>query len=95
MTNLITVRPCQPAQDVTEQTSCKGRLKPGLLKTGARGSLRIRAFDRRYPSGTRLEVLIANPAYRSQIKTVVVRANRRPRIATRCQTPGTATRGRC
>ncbi len=74
---------------------CTGRRKPGFLKTGARGSLRVNAFDRRYPAGTRLEVVISNPAYRSQIKTVFVRANRRPRIATRCQTPGTTKRGSC
>ncbi|HET8952925.1 MAG TPA: hypothetical protein VFN44_20545 [Solirubrobacteraceae bacterium] len=75
--------------------ACKGRLKPGFLKTGAGGSLRVRAFDRRYPAGTRLEVVISNPAYRSQIKTVLVRANKRPRLGTRCQAPGTTTRSSC
>jgi hypothetical protein len=55
----------------------------------------MKAFDRRYPAGTRLEIEISNSAYLTQIKTVTVRRDAAPQIATRCQAPGSSKRVRC
>jgi hypothetical protein len=72
---------------------CKGKLRKRFTKTNARGSLRVKRFERkRLPAGSRLQVVVTNPQFVTQIKLVRVRKSRRPSIRTRCQPPGETRR---
>lgn len=62
---------------------CRGPAKP-VLRRHAGGSVRLRAFERRFPPQTRLEVVVARTGYVTMVKTMRLRRHARPRIATRC-----------
>jgi hypothetical protein len=74
---------------------CKGRLGKTFTKNGARGSLKLGVFKKRYPAGSQLEVIVTNAGFVTQIKIVKVRKNKIPLIQTRCQTPGASARRTC
>ncbi len=75
---------------------CKGKFKKALTKKGARGTLKIKVFNKKkYRAGNRLEVAVSNPDFRTQIKIVKINKNRGPSISTRCQTPPSKKRTRC
>ncbi len=66
-----------------------------LTKRDTRSSVRLDRFERRYRPGTRIEAVISNPAFVTQVKVLTVRRNRSPRIVTRCVLPGASKRTRC
>ena len=75
---------------------CKGRLGKSYTKRNARGSFRLKSFEKkRYPAGTRLEFVVSNPAYFTQIKILTMKRNDDPSIGTRCQDPGSTQRRIC
>jgi Ca2+-binding RTX toxin-like protein len=75
---------------------CKGKLKKRFTKRNARGNFRIKALEmRKYPAGSKLEFVITNPAYVTQIKTMTIKRNADPAIGTRCQDPGSTRRRAC
>ena len=75
---------------------CKGKLRRGFTKSGARGTIRVRRFEKKnYPAGSKLEFVITNPAFVTQYKIVRVVKNNDPVIVTRCSQPGTTRRGAC
>jgi hypothetical protein len=75
---------------------CKGKLRKGFSKNGARGTLRVKPFERKnYPAGSKLEFTITNPGFVTQHKIVTMVRNGDPAIATRCSQPGSSRRGAC
>lgn len=74
---------------------CGGAARRTFTKTNARGRVPIRRFQRRYRAGTKLEVVVTNPAFVTQIKILSVRRNRTPDVTTRCLPPGASKRTRC
>jgi len=75
---------------------CTGRLRKGFTKRNARGTLRLKPFERkRYPVGFRVDATITNPAFKTQFKTLVMRRNAKPNILTRCATPPSKKRQAC
>ena len=74
---------------------CGGESRKAFTKRGARGTVRVGRFERRYRAGTKVEVTITNPAFITQIKTLSVRRNRAPGVSTRCRPPGSSKRIRC
>jgi hypothetical protein len=80
---------------VARCVTCKGRRGKPLTAKPAHAGIAMKSFDRTYRAGTRLEVVITNPAYITQIKTLLVRRGRSPRVATFCQAAGAAKRTRC
>jgi hypothetical protein len=76
---------------------CKGKLAKRFTQNNARGQFRVKPFEmkRRYPAGSRLEFVISNPAFVTQIKIVTMNRNRDPSIGTRCQDPGATRRRAC
>jgi hypothetical protein len=75
--------------------TCAGKRGRAVTTKPARAEIALKAFDRRFPAGTRLEVVITNPAYMTQIKTLRVRRNRPPRPATSCRPAGAVKPTRC
>ena len=75
--------------------TCKGKRGKPVTAKPTRTDIAIKAFDRTFPAGTRLEVVVSNPAYITQIKTLLVRKGKAPRVTTLCQAAGTAKRTRC
>ena len=72
---------------------CKGKLKKRFTKSNARGNFRVKALEmKRYPAGSKLEFIITNPRYFTQIKIMTIKRNADPAIGTRCQTPGQSRR---
>lgn len=67
--------------------ACKKKLRKSFTKRHASGRLRIKAFERRYPVRSRLVIRISNPDYLTQVKTLVIRRHRGPRIINRCELP--------
>ncbi len=74
---------------------CKGKLGKSLTKRNARGSFGLKLFNRKFRVGSRLEIVVTNPTFVSQIKIVSINRNKGPSIATRCQQPGSKKRIRC
>lgn len=75
---------------------CKGALGKRFTKRDARGSFRLKSFEKkRFPAGSRLEFIVTNPAYFTQIKIITINRNRDPAIGTRCQDSATAPRRAC
>jgi hypothetical protein len=74
---------------------CKGKLGKVFTKRNARGSFRLKTFDKTYKAGMRLEVIVTNPDFVTQIKITKVRRNAKPVVITRCQKPGAKKRTRC
>ena len=75
--------------------TCKGKRGKAVTTKPAGTDIAIKAFDRTFPAGTRLEVVVSNPAYITQIKTLLVRRGKAPRVTTLCQAAGAAKRTRC
>jgi hypothetical protein len=67
--------------------TCRGKLGKALTTKPARTDIAIKAFDRSFAAGARLEVVITNPAYITQTKTLRVRKNRPPVVTTTCGSP--------
>ena len=75
---------------------CKGKLKKSFTKNGARGTMRVKPFEKKnYPAGSKLEFVITNPGFVTQYKIVTMVNNNDPAIATRCSQPGSSRRGAC
>ena len=75
---------------------CKGKLGKGLtIRKTTKKQVKIKAFNKKYPAGLQLEVIVSKAGYRTKIKIVQVRKNKIPNIVTRCQTPGSAKRTSC
>jgi hypothetical protein len=66
---------------------CRKKLRKSFTKRHADGRVRIRAFERRYPVRSRLEIRISHPDYLTQVKTLVIRRHSGPRIVNRCELP--------
>jgi hypothetical protein len=68
-----------------------------MIKSVPRGSkVVVRCVtEKRYPAGSRLEFIVTNPAYFTQIKIITINRNRDPSIGTRCQDSATAPRRAC
>jgi hypothetical protein len=75
--------------------TCKGTRGKAHTIRPRRPETPIKAFDGTYLAGSRLEVVISNPAYVTQIKTLVVRGGKAPRVTTLCQGSGAMKRARC
>ncbi|WP_053226063.1 glycine-rich protein [Solirubrobacter soli] len=60
-----------------------------------RAEVGLKRFQHVFPVGTRLEVVISNPAYITQIHTLAVRRNRPPRLTTLCRPVGSSRPTRC
>lgn len=75
---------------------CRGKLgNSATIKKTTKKTLALKVFNRKYPAGSALEVIVSKSGYRTQIKIVQVRKNKIPNIVTRCQTPGSAKRTSC
>ena len=75
---------------------CKGKLgKSSTIKKTTKRSISLKGFNKRYPAGSQLEVIVSKAGYKTQIKIVQVRKNKIPSILTRCQSPPSAKRGAC
>lgn len=75
---------------------CKRALRKRFTKRNANGSFRLKSFEKkRFPAGSRLEFIVTNPAYYTQIKIIKINRNRDPSISTRCQDSATSPRRAC
>ncbi len=76
---------------------CKGKLKKGFTKKKTtKGTIRMKVFEKKkYPAGSKIEATITNPAFKTQFKTIKMRKNADPSIATRCATPPSKKRKAC
>jgi Ca2+-binding RTX toxin-like protein len=75
---------------------CKGRLGKRFTRSNASGSFRLKSFEKKnYPAGSRLEFIVTNPAFFTQIKTITTHRNGDPSIGTRCQDSPTSPRRAC
>ena len=75
---------------------CKGKFGKSFTKRNARGSFGLKIFNnKKFRVGSRLEIVVTNPAFVSQIKIISINRNKGPGIATRCQKPGSKKRIRC
>ena len=77
--------------------SCKGSLKSKFtLKQKKRRTIKAKKFtQRRYPAGSKLEVVVSKKGFKNQIKTVTIRNGKQPGLTTRCQKPGAKKRTQC
>ena len=75
---------------------CKGKLgKATTVKKTTKKSVALKAFNKKYPAGSQLEVIVSKAGYKTQVKIVQVRKNKIPNIVTRCQTPPSTRRAAC
>jgi hypothetical protein len=76
---------------------CGGKLRKAFTKRHARGTVRIKraVIHKRIKAGRRIEVVVTNPGFVTQIKVIKVQRGKAPTITTRCQRPGTRKRTRC
>ena len=76
---------------------CGGKLRKAFTKRHARGTVRIKRPLIRRPikAGNRIEVVVSNPGYVTQIKIIKIRRGKAPTISTRCRRPGASKRTRC
>jgi hypothetical protein len=75
---------------------CKGKLgKSSTVKKTKKKTMALKVFNKKYPAGTQLEVIVSKSGYKSQVKIVKVRKNKIPSIETRCITPGSKKRTAC
>ena len=75
---------------------CKGKLgKPFTIKKTTKKSINLKAFRKKYPAGSFLEVIVSKAGFRDQIKITSVRKNKVPAVTTKCAAPGSKTRRSC
>ena len=98
----LTIKSVPPGSKVVGQCltkkgkKCKGKLGKRFTKNNARGNFRLKSFEKkRYPAGSRLEFVVTNPAFFTQIKIVTMKRNADPSIGTKCQDPGATRRRAC
>jgi hypothetical protein len=75
--------------------TCKGKRGRAVTTKPTGSIVAIKSFDRTWSAGTRLEAVVSSPGYITQIKTLVVRRGKAPRVTTLCQAPGATKRARC
>ena len=75
---------------------CKGKLgKVTTVKKTKKKTLAIKSFNKKFPAGVQLEVIVSKAGFKTQVKIVQVRKNKVPSIVTRCQTPPSTKRKAC
>ena len=75
---------------------CKGKLgKSSTIRKTTKKQIRLKGFEKKYPAGVQLEVIVSKAGFKTQVKIVQVRKNKIPSIVTRCITPGSTRRAAC
>jgi Ca2+-binding RTX toxin-like protein len=75
---------------------CKGKLgKSSTIKKTTKKTVALKTFNKKYPAGSTLEVIVSKAGYKTQIKIVQVLKNKTPNIVTRCLTPPSTKRRSC
>ena len=75
---------------------CKGKLgKATTIKKTTKKSITLKGFNKKFPAGSQLEVIVSKAGFKTQVKIVQVRKNKIPTIVTRCQTPPSTKRAAC
>jgi hypothetical protein len=77
----------------TAKVSCKGRECPGGARAASRRTsmtkrLRFKKFERAFPAGTLIRVIVTRPGYIGQYTTIKIRSGRRYIRGDRCILPG-------
>ena len=75
---------------------CKGKLgKTFTIKKTKKKTNALKVFNKKYPAGSKLEVIVSKSGFKTQVKIVQVRKNKIPSISTRCMTPPSTRRTGC
>ena len=79
-----------------KRKKCKGKLGKTLtIKKTKKKAVKISTLNKKYPAGVQLEVIVSKSGYKTQVKIIQIRKNKKPRIVTRCMTPPSKKRKSC
>jgi hypothetical protein len=85
-----------PRRATVKATCVRGCSRRKLVRRAAHGTVSLKRLVRhRLAPGTRISIVVSRPDRVAAIKTLTVRAHRRPKITTRCLAPGSTRPRRC
>jgi hypothetical protein len=74
---------------------CGGKLRKGFTRKKARGSLKMKVFNKTYRAGQKIEIVATSKGFKTKVLTTKIRRNKRPIVVVRCITPPSKKRKKC